>query len=115
MDKLTPRRHVEISLRGGHSHRVPMTIYESLIPQCVTERELRNRGMCIVRRDVNVYKTRQPNVKSTQEIRWDDGRRLVRTWYETPVGKVSSLTETNGGMTWRREKLLTPLNYPLCL
>src|SRR5690606_37318231 len=44
---LSPRARVERALRGGHGDCVPFTIYESKIPQCVREREMRNRGLCI--------------------------------------------------------------------
>jgi hypothetical protein len=50
---MTPRKRVEIALHGGHSDKVPFTIYEAKIPQCVTERLMRNRGLCIVKRDVS--------------------------------------------------------------
>ena len=103
--EMTPRKRVEISLRGGHSDRVPFTMYENKIPQCVAEREMRNRGMCIVKRDVPVLKTRFPNVKITQEIYWEGDRKFVRIWHETPVGKVSILYEDAGFTSWVHEKM----------
>ncbi len=112
MEQLTPRKRVEISLRGGHSDRVPFTIYESKFPQCTAERELRNRGMCIVRRDVGVVNVCQPNVRGAQEVFWKDGKKLTRTWYETPVGKVSTLIEEAGFTSWVHEKMFkSPDDY----
>lgn len=102
---MTPRERVEVALRGGHADRVPFTMYENKIPQCAAERELRNRGLCIVQRNVPVFRTHSPNVKRRQEVTWEDGRRLVRTWYETPVGTVTTLDEPAGFTTWHRERM----------
>ena len=64
--ELTPRQRVERALRGGHSDSVPFTMYECMIPQCAAEREMRNRGLCIVQRDVPVFETHRPNVRITE-------------------------------------------------
>lgn len=116
MTALTPRKRVELSLRGGHSDRVPFTIYETKIPQCVVEREMRNRGMCIVKRDVSAVKVHMPNVKVTQQVYWENGKQLTRTWYETPVGKVSTLIEAAGFTSWIHEKMFkSPEDYKTIL
>ena len=113
---LTPRRRVERALRGGHSDRVPFTMYECMIPQCVAEREMRNRGLCIVQRDVPVFKTRHPNVRITGHTHWQGGRRITRTLYETPKGHLSTLSEDAGFTAWRHEKMFkTPEDYEAIL
>jgi hypothetical protein len=112
MHELTPRQRGEISLRGGHSDRVPFTIYENKIPQCVAEREMRNRGMCIVNRNVNVFRTRLPNVKITQHVYWEGDKEFTRTFYETPVGTVTTLDEAAGFTAWHHEKMFkSPEDY----
>jgi hypothetical protein len=103
MSRLTPRKCVEISLRGGRSDRVPFAMYETKIPQCTVERELRNRGMCIVKRDASGFKTHFPNVKITPQVYWEGEKQFTRTWYETPVGKVSTLVEAAGFTSWAHE------------
>ncbi len=109
---MNPAKRVETCLRGGRGDRVPFTMYEHMIPQCVAEREMRNRGMCIVKRDVPAFKTHQPNVKITQQVHWEEGRKMVRTWYETPVGKVSTLAEEVGFTSWIHEKMFkSPDDY----
>jgi len=109
---LSPRARVERALRGGHGDCVPFTIYESKIPQCNRERAMRNRGLCIVKRDVPVFKTHRPNVKTTQHVYWEGERKLIRTFYETPVGAVSTLGEDVGFTTWQHEKMFkTPDDY----
>ena len=87
----TPRERVETALRGGRGDSIPFTMYECMIPQTRAERHMRNRGMCIVDRR-SVFKTHQPNVKITEVPYREDGRNLVRTQFETPVGTVSLVT-----------------------
>jgi len=102
---MTPHDRVERALRGGHSDRVPFTIYECMIPQCDTERALRDRGMCIVNR-MPVFRTHRPHVKTTEHTWWVDGCRFTRTEHETPAGKLSTLVEDGGFTTWRHQLLL---------
>ena len=102
---MTPRERVEQALRGGHTDRVPFTIYECMIPQCAGERQLRNRGCCIVHR-LPVFTTHRPNVKTVQEVYWEGERKFTRTRYETPHGALSTLSEDGGFTSWRHELLL---------
>jgi len=108
---MTPHDLVDCALRGGRSDRVPFTIYECMIPQCDTERVLRNRGMCIVNR-MSVFHTHRPNVLTRQHTWWEGRRRFTRTEHETPVGTLSSFVEDGGFTTWRHELLLkSPEDY----
>lgn len=102
---LTPRGRVEKVLREGKADKVPFTIYENKIPQCTVERQLRNRGLCIVQRTVPVLKVTQPHVRMTQHTYTDQGRTYTRTQYETPVGTLSSLAELAGFTSWTHEHL----------
>ena len=102
---MTPRARVERALRGGHADRVPFTIYECIIPQCAAERAMRNRGLCIVNR-LPVFHTHRPNVRTTEQTWWENGRKLTRTEHETPLGKLSTLTEDGGFTSWRHDLLL---------
>jgi len=102
---MTPKERVLAALNGGHGDHVPFTMYENKIPQCAAEREMRNRGMCIVERRVPVFRRHTPNVKRTQQVFWEDGKRLVRTYWETPVGTVTAVDEPAGFTTWHRERM----------
>jgi hypothetical protein len=87
-------------------------MYECMIPQCTAEREMRNDGLCIVKRDVPVFKTHRPNVKVTQHVYWQGERKMVRTSYETPHGTLSTLSEDAGFTHWRHEKMFkSPADY----
>lgn len=112
----TPKGRVERALRGGHADRVPFTMYECMIPQCSIERELRSRGLCIVKRDVPVFETSRPNTTVKQKVYWEAGRKMVRTFYETPVGTVTALGEPVGFTTWYHERMFkSPADYKVLL
>jgi hypothetical protein len=86
-------------------------MYENKIPQCTAERELRNRGLCIVKR-TSAFKTHTPNVKVSRHVYWEEDRQMTRTVYETPKGTLSTLTEAAGFTSWRHELLFkTPDDY----
>ena len=107
----TPRRRVEIALRGGRADKAPFTMYENMARQCEAEREMRNRGMCILMRKP-VYRAHTPNVKVHSRTWEENGRRLTRTWYETPAGTLTTLGEAGGFTTWWHEKMFkSPEDY----
>lgn len=110
-DSDTPRGRVETVLRGGVTPVIPFTVYEKKIPPCTAEREMRNRGLCIVNR-VAVFETHWPNVRVTEHTCWEDSKRLTRTQYETPHGALSTLSEFGGFTSWLHEKMFkTPDDY----
>ena len=116
MTIVTPREHVEVALRGGHSDRVPFTVYENMIPQCAVERRLRNRGLCIVNRRVPVVRVHRPNVKTSQHTFTDNGKQLVHTVFETAAGTLSTLDEPAGFTSWHHEKMFkSPDDYKALL
>ena len=109
---MTPRESVETVLKGGVSDKIPFTTYESKFPQCAAERKLRNQGLCMVRRDIPVYKTTTPNVKVTSRTYTANGKRLTRTEYETPVGNLYNITEPAGFTSWCHKRIFTqPEDY----
>jgi hypothetical protein len=102
---MTPRKRVEVALAGGHADKVPFTMYESMIPQCTVERDMRNRGLCIVHRKVQAVKRHHPNVKICDQ-RWnEDGKALTRSYFETPHGTLTRLDEKAGFTSWHHEKM----------
>ena len=104
-NKMTPKKRVEIALHSGHSDKVPFTIYEAKIPQCSAEREMRNRGLCIVKRDIPAFKTCCPNVKTSQNIYRKKDKEFTKTFYETPVGTLTTLRESADFTSWNHEKM----------
>ena len=114
--RLTPKARVTKALRGGHTDVVPFTVYEYKLPQCELERELRNRGLCILERRVRVYTSRRPNCKMTQQVYWEDDKRFTRTHWETPGGTLTMLYEAADFTSWAHEKMFkTPDDYKAIL
>jgi len=101
---MTPRKRVEKALGGGHCDRVPFTMYENKIPQCAVERELRNRGLCIVKR-VGCLKSHSPNVKTYSHTFYEENHQLIRRFWGTPHGTLTTLHEPAGFTTWHRERM----------
>ena len=101
---MTPRKRVECILRGDMPDKVPLTMYECMIPQCAAERQLRNEGCCIVYR-TSVFATHTPNVERRTE-RFDiDGVSHVRTTHRTPVGELTDLSRPADFTSWRVEHI----------
>jgi hypothetical protein len=100
---VTPRKRVEAILRGELPDRVPLTMYESMIPQCSVERQLRNEGLCIVYR-TSVFKTHTPNVETRSERFEIEGAPLVRTTFKTPLGQVSEVARPADFTSWNLER-----------
>jgi hypothetical protein len=102
---LTPRARVERALAGGRGDRVPFTLYEGFVRPGAGERDLRNRGLCIVNR-LPVWRTHRPHVRSTSHTWEENGRCYTRTQHDTPEGTLMTLTENVGFTLWRHELLL---------
>jgi len=114
LSSLTPKAALEISLRGGFPGKVPFSIYETKIPQCAAERDLRNRGLCLVNRKIPVYEVISPNVKVSEFSYYEGGRKFCRTSYETPLGTLSTLGEPAGFTVWMHEKMYkNPEDYKI--
>ncbi len=108
----TPRERVMTALHGEAPDKTPFTIYEEKLPRCALERDLRNRGLCLVRR-VRSYKTLTPNVGYREDRFADErGRDVVRAAFATPHGELTTLAEPAGFTSWRHEHLFkSPDDY----
>jgi hypothetical protein len=85
--------------------RVPFTVYECIIPQCEAERQLRNDGLCIVKRDVPVVTRSTPNVSTETRHYSQDGVSYVRTDIRTPVGDLHTVERPADFTSWTVRRL----------
>lgn len=86
---------IRAALSGEARRYVPFTMYPGMAPTGELWRRLHRRGLAHCRR-VAPFATAAPDVKvTTAEEREGDVVR-TRTFYETPVGTVSSLTQPGG-------------------
>jgi hypothetical protein len=102
---MNPRQRVEVALHGEIADRVPFTVYECMLPQCAVERDLRNRGLCIVERRVPVVHAWRPNVSGETRSYSVDGVGYVRSDLHTPVGDLSTVSRPAGFTSWTVERL----------
>ena len=110
-DIKTPAGKVWAALRGDDPQSTPFTAYEIFLSQSETERSLRNRGLCILRR-VNSYKIEYRGINHRSVYYTEKGREMVRVVYETPYGELSALKEKAGSSYWNREFLFkSPDDY----
>ncbi|MFB3881788.1 MAG: hypothetical protein ACE149_11025 [Armatimonadota bacterium] len=114
--KLTPRQRVMAVLHGEAPDKTPFTIYSGHLPRCTAERELRDRGLCLVERTTS-YRTSHPNVGYKTDHYVDErGRGMVRETLSTPHGELSRVWEPAGFTDWRHEWLFkTPDDYKALL
>ena len=112
MDKLSPAGRVFSVLHGEIPKKTPFTIYETKLSPSSDERDLRNRGLCLVKR-VTSYGINYNGISTKQESYTDPaGRHLTRTVYGTPLGELSTLTQPAGFTTWTHERMFkTPGDY----
>ena len=112
----SPRKRIMTALRGNRPDKIPFTVYECMIPQCTTERLLRNRGLGIIKRILS-YREFYPNVRiESQQYSDEQGRSLVRTVYHTPKGDLSALDQPAGFTVWHLEHLFkSQEDYPALL
>lgn len=97
---MTPAERVMTVLRGGVPDRTPFTTYENKLPRCSDERELRNRGLCLVKRTAS-YSLQYPDVKIKSYNYTDEqGRYVTNTVYSTPYGDLSRITQPAGFTSW---------------
>lgn len=97
---MTPKKRVEASLRGEKTGKTPFTIYETKLPQCSAERQLRNEGICIVNRHHPVVKTSSPNVIYESYSYSENGVQYTRQVIKTPVGELFSIHKPAGFTSW---------------
>ena len=113
MAHVTAKQSVRTALAGGRPRRIPFTAYEELFPRSAVERELRNRGLCLVKR-VASYTTHHPNAR-TERVSYTDeeGRCLTRTRISTPYGDLTQISEQAAyQLPWVREHYFkSPADY----
>jgi len=93
---MTPKERVLAALSGDKADRIPLTSYEGLLPRGVTERRLRNDGLCFNCR-IPVIATDTPNVTLEWKQYREGGFHYQREVLKTPVGEVAQVRRLGGG------------------
>lgn len=94
---LTPKERVMRVMRKQEPDRTPFTIYATQISTTAAERELRNRGMCILNWKSHSWRIFYKGT-DVKEIAWttEDGKHFLRHVYSTPYGDLTTLRERKG-------------------
>jgi hypothetical protein len=102
---MTPRERVLRALHRQETDMVPFTIYDTKWIEGGAKTELMKRGLCPVIR-ITSYKVRRPNVTVKSSTYTDEnGAKVVRTVYSTPVGDLTSLVRPAGFTNWTLEHM----------
>jgi uroporphyrinogen-III decarboxylase len=84
---LDAKERLLTTLNWGEPDRVPLTVYDWMLPRGVAERLLRQAGVGLVMR-LPVHRVAHRQVQFVSTEYWENGRRLVRRTIQTPVGEV---------------------------
>lgn len=109
---MAPKKKIETILNGGKCKQVPFTMYECMIPQCEAERELRNRGCCVINRRTGDYEEIRPNCPEHEKSVFKNGNQHITKHIETPEGPLTVGYEVGENGSWTKEKMFkSPEDY----
>lgn len=81
------RERLLTALTWGEPDKVPLTVYDWILPRGVAERLVREAGVGLVMR-LPAHRVAHRQVRFISTEYWEGGRRLIRKVIETPVGEV---------------------------
>ena len=103
---LDVRERLLTALRWGEPDRVPLTVYEHILPRGLHERLLREAGVGLVMRPP-VHRVIRRQVEVLTREYWEEGRRRMRRTLRTPIGEVYQTMDMEGpydsSLPWIRE------------
>ncbi|MCL4415542.1 MAG: hypothetical protein M1365_02405 [Actinobacteria bacterium] len=120
-NSLSPKERVEAVLKDQPIDKTPFTVYGTFwggasienpvmpfgryFPQCTIERQLRNRGLCIVDLTYWGYTTKRQSTKIVSTVYEENERFMVRTDYKTPFGDLNTIKEVSNYTVWNHKKM----------
>lgn len=108
---MNPAKTVWSALRGDSQNTTPFTTYELFLTQSFEERNMRNRGLCLLRPQ-NSYYIDFPTRKTISYRQ--EGREFTKTVFDTPYGELSTLSKKldNSTSNWTLEHIFkSPDDY----
>jgi len=111
---MNTKERILAALNWSEPDRVPLTVYDWLLPRGVNERLLREIGLGLITR-LPAHRVEHRQVEIVTREYWENGRALIRRSIRTPVGEVSQLLEPDrayGTSNWIQEHFIkTPEDY----
>ena len=101
------RERILAAMSWQEPDRIPLTIYDWMIPTGAAERELREMGLGIITR-LPAHRVEHREVQYDSTEYWEGGLHMLRRTIRTPVGDVSQVAQLDAayGSTWILEHLI---------
>jgi len=99
---MTPLERTLAVMRGETPDYVPLTIYETKLAGKEYERQIRSRGICMIRRAAS-HTMDPPNMRYFAKDECVGGRHRQRRTWSTPAGDLTSLVEIVPLTEWTLE------------
>ena len=102
------KERILAALTWEEPDRVPLTIYDWMLPRGMTERELRESGVGLITR-LPAHRVEHRAVEFITREYQEDGRRLIRRTIRTPAGEVHQTLEPEGAYgtsNWIKEHFI---------
>ena len=111
---MNTKERILAALNWSEPDRVPLTVYDSLLPRGVNERLLREIGLGLITR-LPSHRIEHRKVEILTREYWEDGRPFIRRMIRTPVGEVLQVLQPDqayGTSNWIQEHFIkTPEDY----
>ncbi|MHB1005216.1 MAG: uroporphyrinogen decarboxylase family protein [Chloroflexota bacterium] len=96
------------TLRWGEPDRVPLTVYDWMLPRGTTERGLRELGVGLITR-LPAHRVEHRQVEIVTREYWEGGKKYQRRTIKTPVGEVFQTLEAESAYdtsNWTKEHFI---------
>ena len=108
------KERILTALNWGEPDRVPLTVYDWMLPRGTTERKLRESGVGLITR-LPAHRVEHREVEWITREHQEHGQKLVRRTLRTPVGEVWQTLEAEGAYgtsNWIKEHFIKePKDY----
>lgn len=102
------KERILTAMNWGEPDRVPLTVYDWMVPRGLTERQLRESGVGLITR-VPAHRVEHREVEIITREYWENGRPFIRRTIRTPVGEVWQKLEPDrayGTSNWIHEHFI---------
>jgi hypothetical protein len=105
---LNIKERILTAMSWGEPDRVPLTVYEWMVPRGSTERQLRETGVGLITR-LPAHRVEHRQVEIITREYWESGHPFIRRTIRTPIGEVWQTLEPDrayGTSNWIHEHFI---------
>lgn len=102
------KERILTAMNWGEPDKVPLTIYDWLLPRGLAERRLRDSGVGLITR-LPAHRVEHREVEIFTREYWESGRQFIRRTIRTPVGEIWQKLEPDrayGTSNWIHEHFI---------